>query len=343
MSRTEENIKKVISALTESESGKRQMEIWDWYQGVALYGLYLNYKCKKEARIYEYLINWFDRQIEKGEPVWNINTLSPLLTLTFLYEETGKEEYLALCERGAEYVVKKLQRTEEGGFQHVTIDSNNDMQLWGDTVYMGALFMARMGILKKNDVYVQESIRQLLLHIKYLFDAKTGLFYHGYNFIGKHHFAGAHWGRCNAWLIAGIVELLELLEGWLSEAIKLYLKGTLETHAAALEKYQDDDGMWHTLIDDMSGSYAEASTTSGIGYAMLKAVRLGLLPEKYRECALRALPAVESLIDENGFCGQVSAGTCLYEELDSYRNISLGHEPYGQSLALLFFQEAEQL
>ena len=92
-----ENISKVISALTESESGKKQMEIWDWYQGVALYGLYLYYQKTKDQKVYDYLTNWFDRQIEIGEPRWNVNSLSPLLTLTYLYEISGKEEYLKLC------------------------------------------------------------------------------------------------------------------------------------------------------------------------------------------------------------------------------------------------------
>lgn len=337
-----ENIQKVISALTESESGKKQMEVWDWYQGVGLYGLYLYYSQTKDEKVYNYLTTWFDKQIEKNAIRWNVNSLSPLLTLTYLYEISGKEEYLKLCERGVKYVTEELIRTEEGGFQHVTIDSNNDVQLWGDTLYMGALFMARMAIIKDNDSYMQESIRQFLVHIKYLSDTESGLFYHGYNFIGKHHFAKAHWGRCNAWIIASIVDMLNISGDRLPECIRMYLIGTLETHAAALKKYQDDKGMWHTLVDDVEGSYAEASATSGIAYGMLKAAKLGILPEEYKECALKALPAINGLINEEGFCDEVSAGTCLYYDLDEYRNIALGHQPYGQSLALLFFLEAEE-
>ena len=337
-----ENIKKVINALTESESGKKQMEIWDWYQGVGLYGLYLCYQKTRDQEVYDYLTKWFDRQIELNKIRWNVNSLSPLLTLTYLYEESGKKEYLDLCRIGANYTMNELIRTEEGGFQHVTIDSNNDVQLWGDTLYMGALFMARMAILENNDDYMQESIRQFLIHIKYLSDTESGLFYHGYNFIGKHHFGKAHWGRCNAWIIASIVDMLDIAKGHLPACIEMYLKGTVETHAAALCKYQDDKGMWHTLIDDVEGSYAEASATSGIGYGLLKAVHRGILPEKYLDNAMKALPAINGLINEEGFCDEVSAGTCLYYDLDEYRNIALGHQPYGQSLALLFFLEAEE-
>jgi unsaturated rhamnogalacturonyl hydrolase len=37
-----------------------------------------------------------------------------------------------------------------------------------------------------------------LLHIQYLFDAKTGLFHHGWTFEeGGHNFANAAWGRGN--------------------------------------------------------------------------------------------------------------------------------------------------
>lgn len=338
-----DNIKKLISALTKSESGKKQMEIWDWYQGVALYGLYLYYDKTKDEDVYNYLTDWFDKQIEKGEPSWNVNSLSPLLTLSYLYEISGKQKYLEMCERGVKYATTELLRTEEGGFQHVTIDSNNDMQLWGDTLYMGALFMARIGILTNNDAYLQESFRQFLVHIKYLSDTESGLFYHGYNFIGKHHFAKAHWGRCNAWIIAGMVDMLEICGDRMPECIKMFIQGSIETHVSALKKYQDKDGMWHTLVDDIEGSYAEASATSGIAYGMLKAANLGIISPEYKNCALKALPSINNLINDEGFCDNVSAGTCLYNDLDSYRKISLGHEPYGQSLALLFLLETENL
>ena len=41
--------------------------------------------------------------------------------------------------------------------------------------------------------------------------------------------------------------------------------------SGALAKYQDESGLWHTLIND-SNSYLESSATAGFAYGILKAV-----------------------------------------------------------------------
>ena len=42
--------------------------------------------------------------------------------------------------------------------------------------------------------------RQFLLHSKYLADPTTGLWFHGWTFAGRHHFAKARWARGNSWV-----------------------------------------------------------------------------------------------------------------------------------------------
>ena len=255
---------KIIEGITSTENptaftgrgGKHFMENWDWFQGVALFGLYEYYRDSGDEAVLRYLTGWFDEHIAAGPPQKNINSMCPLLTLSYLYEETGKESYLALCREWAEYAVERLPRTEEGGFQHITIDSDNFMQLWDDTLYMTVLFIARMGALLDREDYVQESVRQFLVHIKYLTDPASGLFFHGFNFAGRHHYAGALWGRGNAWYTAGLVEYLELAQ--IPEGVRLFLLSTLETQAQALRALQDKSGMWHTLLDH-ADSYVETS------------------------------------------------------------------------------------
>ncbi|MEG0898028.1 MAG: glycoside hydrolase family 88 protein, partial [Ruthenibacterium sp.] len=108
------------------------MDVWDWSQGVALYGIWKYYQLTGEKQYLNYLTHWFDTK--RNRPiVHNINTMAPLLTLCFLYEETGNEEYLNDCKTCAEWLLNDLPKTEMGGFQHVTIDSDNHQQLWADT------------------------------------------------------------------------------------------------------------------------------------------------------------------------------------------------------------------
>ena len=291
-----------------------------------------------EQAAFDYLIKWFDEHIERGLPGKNVNSMSPCLTLSFLWEHTGNEKYLEICREWAEYAMYKLPRTTEGGIQHVTIDSDNYQQLWDDTLYMTVLFLSRMGRLLKKDEYVQESAKQFLVHVKYLSDLKTGLFFHGWSFESNDHFAGALWGRGNAWYTAGLVDYLDLAE--IPACVRDFLVSALDRQTEALERYQDADGFWHTLIDHMEDSYAESSATAGFAYGIMKAARLGYIPASRLEMGRRGLAAVLSQIDEKGIVHGVSAGTCLRGSLDYYRGIRLSAQPYGQSMALLAITEA---
>jgi len=71
---------------------------------------------------------------------------------------------------------------------------------------MTVMPLAKIGKLLGRPHYVEEAKRQFLLHIKYLFDPLTGLFFHGWKFDSSakggfgHNFARARWARGNAWL-----------------------------------------------------------------------------------------------------------------------------------------------
>ena len=94
-----------------------------------------------------------------------------------------------MCMDQAEWLMKELPKTRDHGFQHVTTaigDRNgiklNDGELWADTLFMTVLFLNRMGHLYKRQDWIEEAVRQVLVHIKYLYDKQTGLLYHGWSF-----------------------------------------------------------------------------------------------------------------------------------------------------------------
>ncbi|MCJ8014446.1 glycoside hydrolase family 88 protein [Paenibacillus sp. KQZ6P-2] len=312
------------------------MENWEWPQGVGLFSLYLYYRKTTKQDIKQYLIDWFDRRIAEGLPSKNVNTMCPMLTLSFLAEETGREDYMALCREWAEYAVMEMPRTEEGGIQHVVSGQLNEGELWDDTLYMTVLFVCRMGLLLKEESYIDESIYQFLLHIKYLTDRRTGLLFHGWTFNGCHHFAEALWARGNSWYTAGLVDYLEMIE--LPMPVKRLLLSALEQQASKLAELQAVDGMWHTLLDDPN-SYTETSATAAFAYGILKAVRKGYLSESYREVGMKAYNAVVSKIDEGGVVHGVSYGTGMGRTLQAYRDIPICPMPYGQSMTLLMLIE----
>ncbi|MCQ6557588.1 glycoside hydrolase family 88/105 protein [Paenibacillus mendelii] len=312
------------------------MNKWDWSQGVGLFSLYHYYKETGNREILHYLTEWFDNRIREGLPMKNVNTMCPLLTLSYLYEETRKPLYLEICEEWASYAADEMPRTPEFGITHVTIDSANEGELRDDTLYMTVLFMGRMGILLKKDYYVQESIRQFLIHLKYLTDTKTGLFFHGWSFVRKDNYAQALWGRGNAWYMAGLVDYLDIID--LPLGIELFLLSSLEQQARKLSELQSENGMWRTLLDDPE-AYEETSATAGFAYGILKAVRKGYISETYREAGIQALHAVVRHIDAQGIVHGVSYGTRMGLTLQFYKEIPQCPMPYGQSMTLLMLVE----
>lgn len=315
------------------------MTIWDWSQGVALYGIWTYYKATGDETYLNWLKQWFAKQFEHFPQAETINTMAPYLTLTCLYEYTGNEAYGQYCEKAAQWLTKELPRTEMYGFQHVTIDSQNEQQLWADTVFMAVLFLARYGALTKNQVYENEAKRQFLLHISYLSDPATGLWYHGWSFKRRNHFAGAHWARGNCWFTIATVEAMEFLpkEDWVTQ----WVLEAYKNQARALVELQDKSGLWHTLLDHKD-SYLEVSGSCGILYGLLKGVRLGLLPDTYKEAVYKGLHEAVSYIGEDGIVGQVSYGTILADTLDYYKQVALSPTGYGQNLMLMLLVEAMQ-
>ncbi|MEY8353392.1 glycoside hydrolase family 88 protein [Lachnospiraceae bacterium 54-53] len=313
---------------------------WEWTQGVGLFGLWKIYEETGDEKFIGKLEKYYERQLVIGLPARNVNTTAPLLALSYLAEKKGNETYMDICREWAAWLVEELPKTEEGGFQHLTSDTLNEQELWDDTLFMAVLFLARMGVLEKNKKWLDEAQYQFLLHIKYLADKKSGLWYHGWTFHGNHNFAGALWGRGNSWITMAIPELFEIME--CEESVKRFLTEALKGQIRALIQYQSEGGMWHTVIDDDT-SYVEASATCGFGYGILKAVHLGLVDPACETYARKALAPVLACIDGEGVVHQVSYGTPMgRESVQFYKDIELRPMPYGQAMAMLFLLEASK-
>lgn len=312
---------------------------WEWTSGVGLYGLMKYYRLTRKPETLAIIKRWYDERF-KEEPVGkNINTMVQMLTLADLYEETGNRSYLPHLKSWGEWLYTTLPRTEQGAFQHVTYGDLNPNEMWVDTLMMSALPLAKLGKVLHQKEYIQEAKKQFLLHIKYLQDPVTGLFFHGWTFNDRNHFGGAFWGRGNCWATIAIPELLTLLDLQENDAYRQFLVTSLKYQIDALTKYQDETGMWHTLVDDPT-SYVEGSATAGFTYGILMALHKHLISGKqYREVAMKGLKALLDNIDDEGGLAHTSAGTPMGETKDFYKHIKCSNMPYGQSMAAMALTE----
>ena len=311
---------------------------WEWTHGIGLYGIYQYYQQTGDDQMRAIIDDWFEARLAEGTPTKNVNTVCPFLTLAYRYEETRDARWVPYLERWAEWVMYDMPRTQKNGLQHIVYNSENTDQLWDDTLMMSVLPLAKIGKLLNRPEFVEEATYQFLLHVQYLMDRRSGLWFHGWTFDGKHNFAEARWARGNSWLTVAIPEFIELLELPEGNATRRFLLQVLESQIEALAQYQDDSGLWHTLLDD-ANSYVESSATAGFAYGILKAVRKRYVDKRYAEMAEKAVRGVIANINQEGELVNVSFGTAMGRDLDYYRQIPLTSMPYGQAMAILCLSE----
>ena len=310
-----------------------QYDEWDWEIGVGLYGLFRHAMATGDATLTGALTEWYDWQIGRGLPPRQVNSTAPMLALSMLAETAGRADWDALVEDWAGWLVRDLPRTEDGGFQHVVKERANEGQLWDDTLFMTCLFLAHAGRRFGRPDWIAEAAHQFLVHTRYLANPASGLWYHGWTFMGRHNFARAFWGRGNAWVTIAIPEVMSILPD-LEGPVRQTLVSVLEQQVRALAGLQNADGFFHTLLDDPA-SPVEASATAGISYGISRGIALGILPKTYQPVSDRAFAAVRGAIREDGIVAHVSDGTPMGHDLDFYRRIPDIPAPYGQALTML--------
>ncbi|KAL4966592.1 glycoside hydrolase family 88/105 protein [Aspergillus stella-maris] len=315
---------------------------WEWTHGIGLYGIWKYYELTNDASLLSIIEEWFAARFAEGTTK-NINTMAVFLTAAYVYEKTGNSIYRPWLENWAEWAMYELPRTPGGGMAHITYLSENahHWQLWDDTLMMTVMPLAKIGKLLGRKEYIDEAKRQFLIHIKYLFDTKTGLFFHGWEFnqpsdIEKsghgHNFANARWARGNSWVTIVIPEFIELLDLDPTDPIRLHLIDTLVNQVEALKRLQTSDGYWRTLLDH-EDSYVESSATAGFAWGILKAIRKRYISAEYRGVAEKAVAAVVAKIDADGELQSTSFGTGMGDTLQFYKEIPLTSMPYGQAMA----------
>ncbi len=328
---------KGIDTATSGPSDEILFDEWDWEVGIGLYGLYRDAARRADTTALAALGRWYDRQIARGLPPRQVNSTAPMLALACLAEHENRADWRALCVDWAGWLVTDLPKTDEDGFEHVVKEGRRPGQLWDDTLVMAVLFLAQTGRMEARPDWVAEAHYQFLVHLRFLADTATGLFFHGWSFEGRHNYARARWARGNAWVTISIPELFGIAPPS-DPALRRYLATVFRTQVAALAGVQRPDGMFHTLLDDPSGP-VEASATAGFGYGVLAGLREGLLDPSARSVADRARAAILARIGPDGVLADVSDGTPMGDTLDFYNRIPNVAAPYGQALASLFLME----
>jgi unsaturated rhamnogalacturonyl hydrolase len=306
---------------------------WEWHQGVALHGLWQAGLALDATRHRRFIEEWIAARLAGGIPPKSINTTAPLLTIACLHELHPKTEYERLCRDYAAWCMTRAPRLPDGTFEH---DAIYPRQVWADTLFMGALFLAKWGRMTGDAALVDQAARQFVNHYRHLGDPRTGLLFHGYDDAKKTPI-GTLWGRGNGWYAIAATEVLALLGD--SHPAHATILANLRSQFAGALATQDASGAWRTVMNE-PGAYLEASCTAAFACAFLRATELGLADAGLRAPAHRALACVRVWINENGELTHGSAGTPVKLDTAAYNAIPYAVTPFSQGLALLALARA---
>lgn len=297
---------------------------WNYIDGCMITGILELYEITGEARFLDFADRFMsgfvqeDGLIRTYDPEeYSLDNVNPAKNLFPLYDLTGKEKYRKALEL-VRSQLSTMPRTPEGNFWHKLIYPN---QVWLDGIYMALPFY--MEYEKRFDAQkdCQEICQQIARVEARMRDPKTGLYYHGYDASRKMYWADPDtgcspnfWLRAEGWFILGLVDVLEIMKDLPMQAESVHLQHMLLDLAKALSKYQDPSGLWYQLIalPELAGNYLETSGTALISAALLKAVRLGFLPESFRAIGEKAFYGiVDHRLTKNADGTPCVTGICL--------------------------------
>ena len=222
-----------------------------------------------------------------------------------------KKEYRAYLDKAADYISRKQLRLPDGTLSR---PQPRYMTIWADDLFMSIPFLARMGKLTGDNRYFEDAVKQVENFNKYLYDERTGLFFHNY-YSDADVNGVAHWGRANGWLAVAQAQLIDNLPAShpkRAELIRLLLRQII-----GYSRYQDQTGLWHQLLDKPD-SYLESSVTAMFTYTVAHAVNEGWINAKYLAIAHEGWKGLASKITTDGQLEDVCIGTNMEEDIKFY-------------------------
>ncbi|MGK5085915.1 glycoside hydrolase family 88 protein [Bdellovibrionota bacterium FG-1] len=321
---------------------------WDWGPAIFLHGLSRFAETdavKRDVWVTE--IDTYQKAwAKKGIPLvdWSDECASALSAL-WLNEKMGISSGMPSAAAVAEYVRSaprnKLGALDHLGHQSVTSKLFPDA-MWVDSLMMYAVFAAQWGVLQGDAGLMEFGARQPLIFASVLRDPKTGLFHHAWN-VKKNRLFPKHagfWLRGNAWVLASLIEILEVLPT--SHALYAPLRELFVSTAQAVASFQMPCGLWDTVIARPGYAYPETSGSAIVAYAFSKGARLGLLDSTFSARADQAFRGGSNYLspEKDGFSmGGISWFTIPFLDWE-YRLVPLiKNLPYGVGGFLLAASE----
>ncbi len=294
---------------------------WNYPLGVTLYGLLHTALLIGSEDLIQYIkdhvqqcIDSFDYALWDKEQYGGATGIHNLLTSIDSLDDCGSfasmmlevnkcvglKDVKKVADYVGDYIFNHQARLEDGTFfRKEMMHHFHNQTMWADDLYMSVPFLVRYYQFTGDQKYIDDAANQFFGFKKRLFMPEENIMSHVYDFKYDTK-TNVPWGRGNGWVVFSMTELLEALPE--NHPKEKELVEFLNTLCEGYLKLQDEDGMWHQVLNDWE-SYPETSCTSMFIYAFSRGIRFGWLknPEKYVKAIYKAWEAISKIsVDHAG-------------------------------------------
>ncbi|MFV0536363.1 MAG: glycoside hydrolase family 105 protein [Dysgonomonas sp.] len=265
---------------------------WNYCHGLELQAILQVWEKTGDKKYYDYAYGFADFMVEQDGQIktykpleYNIDRVNSGKMLFPIYAQTKEKRFKDALELMRNQM-KTHPRTKDGSFWHKKIYPH---QVWLDGLYMACPFLAEYGKTFNEATLFDEAALQIIDTHKYLYDSKTGLYYHGWDESREQRWADPitglspnFWSRSIGWYMMAIVDVLDFIPN--NHPKRDEIVSIFRELCGSIEKYRDPKtSMWYQVTDQMNreGNYIESSASAMFIYSWVKGAQKGYLSKDY--------------------------------------------------------------
>lgn len=273
--------------------------------------------------------------LQRGALLDNLDAIGTMgMNFVEYYMLTKDENALAVIKKLEQAMMTKIPRFSDGTFRR-------EKTMWADDTFMSCPFIVRLAALYKDEKYYSELKTQLTGFKKRLYMEDKNIFSHIY-FPDTELMNRIPWGRGNGWVMLTLTEILMNMQKehgdyrFYSDMLREFAKGVLVL--------QDENGMWHQVLD-IKESYIEASSTAMFTLCFARGISMGILEKDiFGEAVKKGVDALLTYcIDKDGNLYGVCKGSGCSMDAKYYTELETAYnDDHGTGIVLCALSAADE-
>ena len=294
---------------------------WNYCHGLELQAILQVGEKTDIPTYYDYAYEFADLMVEPDGQIktykpeeYNIDRVNTGKILFPIYAKTKEDRFRKAIDLMRNQM-RTHPRTQDGSFWHKKVYPH---QVWLDGLYMACPFLAEYAKTFDEPELFDDVALQIIDVHKYLYDMKTGLYYHGWDESHQQRWSDPEtglspnfWSRSIGWFMMAMVDVLDFLPENHSKRPEIIR--ILQELSASLEKVRDPKtGMWYQVTDRIGrkGNYLESTGSAMFVYGWVKGAQKGYLDISYLEKGKEAYEQFLKQFVEENQDGTISITNC---------------------------------